>query len=92
MKHNYVAWTVNVLGLILLILAIWWLVAHISSLPDYKLIAALTAMTGFILNHCRWSSLGKKINDRDTLEKINALIASNYMILLLVFVFVDLRR
>ena len=86
------AWTVNILGLVLLSLGIWWLTEHISGIPDYKLVAALAAMTGLVLNHCRWQSLGRKINDRDTLEKINVLIVSNYLILLLIFVLVDLRR
>ena len=61
-------------------------------MPDYKLVVALAAMTGLVFNHLRWRSLSKKVNDPDTLEKVNLLIVSNYLILLLVVVLADFHR
>ncbi len=91
MRPRYMVWTSHLLGLILMSLGLWWLVGHISGMPDYKLVVALAAMTGFVFNHFRWRSHSRKINDLDTFEKFNFLIVSNYIVLLLVLMLVDYR-
>jgi hypothetical protein len=85
-------WTGHVLGIVLISFALWWLVEHISGMPDYKLVVALAAMTGFVFNHFRWWRLGRKVNVTDIFEQINVLIVSNYVVLLLILMLVDIRR
>jgi len=92
MKDDYRLWTGHLIGLLIVVLGVWWIIAHISSMPDYKLVVALAAVIGFVVNHFRWQKLGKRLDDLDARKSINALVVSNYLVLLLVLVIVDLRR
>ena len=76
----------HLLGFLLILFGLWWIAGNMAALPDYKLIVALAAVTGLVLNHFRWWYWGKKVNDRDTLEKVNYLMATNYLVMLLGFV------
>jgi uncharacterized membrane protein len=89
MKPRYLVWTGHSLGLVLVLFGLWWLLGHISGMPDYKLVVVLAALTGLVLNHIRWRSLGKNVNDPETFEKINLLMVSNYLILLFLVVLAD---
>jgi hypothetical protein len=90
MKSSYLVWTGHFLALVLVLFGFWWLSEHLSGMPYYKLAVALVAMTGLILNHFRWASFGGKVNDQETYEKINLLVVSNYLVLLLAFMLVDI--
>ncbi len=79
----------HTIGFILLMFGLWWLVENISGLPDYKLVAALAALTGLVMNHYRWWRLGNRIDNREIIQKVNYLVVSNYVILLLLFVLLD---
>ena len=92
MRPRYLVLTGHFLALVLVSFGLWWFLGHISGMPDYKLVIALAAMTGLIFNHLRWWSLGKRVDDPDTSEKINLLMVSNYLVLLLVFVMIDFYR
>ena len=92
MRSRYLVWTGHFLGLVLISFGLWWLLGHISSMPDYKLVVEMAAITGLIFNHLRWWSLGKRVDDPDTSEKINLLMVSNYLVLLLLMVMVDFHR
>ncbi len=92
MKGAYMVWMGHLLGIVLIAFALWWLVAHISGMPDYKLVVTLAAMTGLVFNHFRWWKLGRKVSDPDIFEQVNLLLVSNYMVLILILVLVDYRR
>jgi hypothetical protein len=92
MKTRYMVWTGHFLALVLAVFGIWWLIGHASGMPGYKLVVVLAAITGLVFNHFRWRGLGRKVSDPDTFEKINLLVVSNYLVLLLVLVLVDLHR
>ena len=92
MKDHFRLWTSHLLGLFLLLLGVWWLMENISGMPDYKLVVALAAMTGFVLNHFRWHKLVKKLDNFDMYKSINALVVSHYLILLFILAMVDFRK
>jgi chromate transport protein ChrA len=89
MRHHYMVWTGHFLAAVLMTFGLWWLVKHISGLPDFKLVLALAAITGLVLNHLRWNGLGRKVKDPEVLEKITFLCVANYLVMLLVLVLVD---
>lgn len=84
-------WTGHLTGFIVILFGLWWLSVNISDLPDYKLIAALAAVTGLILNHFRWWRLGKKLENLEIFDNVNYLVVTNYLVFLLLFVLLDLR-
>jgi hypothetical protein len=92
MRPRYLVLTGHFLAFVLVSFGLRWLLGHISGMPDSKLVVSLAAMTGLVLNHLRWWSLGKRIDDPGTSERINLLMVSNYLVLLLVFVMVDFCR
>jgi hypothetical protein len=92
MRLRYLAWTGHFLGIVLISFGLWWIFGHISGLPDYKLVVALAAITGLLFNHLRWWSLGKSVDSPETSEKINLLVVSNYLVLLLLIVMMDIHR
>ena len=59
---------------------IWALVARgrISGMPDYKLVVALAAVTDSSLTTFAGGASSKKVDDPDTLGKVNLLIVSDY--------------
>jgi len=77
-------WIGHLFVLILLADGVQWLVGNMRGLSDYRLLLALAAMTGLILNHCRWWILGNKEEDKHILDKIDPFIVANYCILVLV--------
>ena len=82
----------HLLGCILTLSGLWWLLGNMTSLPDYKLVVALAAVTGLVLNHFRWWRLDSKVQDDDIRVKVNYLIVSNYLIMLLGFVLLNFKR
>jgi len=69
---------------------IWWVMGNISGLPEYKLVAALAALTGLVLNHFRWWRLSSRSENREIIQKMNHLVISNYVVLLLICVLLDI--
>ena len=90
MRSRYLMWIGHSLVLVLLVFGFWWLSSHMAGMPDYRLFIALVAMTGLVLNHFRWWVLSRQVEDTNTLIKLNHLIVSNYLILLLAFALVDI--
>lgn len=84
MKHRNMLWAGHLFVLILLADGVQWLVGNVRGLSDYRLLLALAAMTGLILNHCRWWILGKRADNKEILDKIDPLILANYCIFVLV--------
>ncbi len=84
MKHRNMLWIGHLFVLILLGDGAGWLVGNMRGLSETRLLLALAAMTGLILNHCRWWILGNKIEDKQVLDKMDPLILANYCILILV--------
>lgn len=73
----------HILGGVVLALGILWIVIHIAELPDYKLIAILAAMNIMVLNHLRWYRLSGHSEGTNVTAKVNQLVVSNYLILIL---------
>ena len=69
---------------VVFILGFIWMVTHIAVLPDYKLIIVLAALNILVLNHMRWYRLSRKSEGTDITAKVNHLLVSHYMILVLV--------
>ena len=92
MRQRYMVWTSNFLAVALLALGVWWLVVHMVELTDYKLLIALIAATGLVLNHFRWWKITGEIRDLDLLGKINYIMVANYLVVLLAFMLADFRR
>jgi len=92
MNHRYMLWSGHLAVLILLAGGFWWLTEQMPGMPDSKLIVALVAMTALVFNHHRWWSLGKKVSEKDILDKIDLLVVANYCILVLVLSLVSFRR
>ena len=89
MKSRYMVWTGHFLAFVLVVFGFWWLGKHMPGMPGYKQVVAFVAMTGLILNHIRWAGFGRSVADQETCEKINLLVISNYLVLLLAFAMVD---
>ncbi len=92
MKHTYMIWTGHLAVLILLAGGIWWLLSEMPGLPDYKLAVLLIAMTCLVLNHFRWWNLGKRIQEKDILDKIDLGALTHYLILILILSMADFHR
>jgi hypothetical protein len=91
MRGRYLVWMSHVLMAAALALGVWWIVNHMHGMPDYKLAAALAAITGFVLNHFRWWALRRRMEDSEITEKMTYFVAVNYVTVLLVFALVDFR-
>ena len=81
----------HLIGFALIMLGLWWLAENISGLPDYKLVAALTALTVLVINHFRWWRLCGGVDNREMVQKFNHIIVSNYLVMLLLFVLLDFK-
>jgi hypothetical protein len=92
MRPQIMVFVGHLLGGLLILLGLWWLVENMAALPDYKLVVALAAVTGLVLSHFRWWRLGRKIHDDGICVKVNYLIVSNYLIMLLGIVLLDFKR
>jgi len=79
----------HLLGVFVLILGILWMVTHIADMPDYKLIAVLAAMNILVLNHVRWWNFIKKSDNGNMSSKVNHIVVSSYMVLMLFYVMLD---
>jgi hypothetical protein len=79
-------------GFILIMSGLWWLLGNLSVLEDYRMIVALAALTGLVMNHFRWWHLGKNIEDRIVLVRVNYLVLSNYVVMLLLYVLLDFKQ
>lgn len=84
MKHRNMIWAGHVFLLILLADGVRWILENMRALSDYRLLLVMAAMTGLVLNHCRWWILGNRIEDKQFLDKIDPLILANYCIMVLV--------
>lgn len=84
MKHRNMIWAGHIFVLILLADGVRWMLENMRALSDYRLLLAMAAMSGLILNHCRWWMLGNKMEDTQVLGKMDTLILSNYCIMVLV--------
>jgi hypothetical protein len=91
MRHHYLVWTGQFLVIVNTAFGIWWLFNHIHGMPDYRLFLALTAMTGYVLNHFRWRKLRRKMEDPDLLEKFDHFVVVNYSIFLIIISLVGIR-
>jgi hypothetical protein len=80
------------LGALVTLFGIWWLVINIAEMPDYKLIVVLAALNILVLNHFRWWNLGGKTDGGELWHKVDHIVVSNYMVLLLFLVMLDFRR
>ena len=92
MRQRYMVWTGNLLVIALLALGVWWLIVHITGMPDYRLLIGLVSATGLVLNHFRWQKIKGEIGDLGLLEKVNHIMVANYLIMLLALVLADFRR
>jgi hypothetical protein len=84
--------TGHLLAAIVVLFEIGWIVAHITGMPDYKLVVAVAAVNILAWNHFRWWRLGKKIDGRDLRDTVNHTVVSNYMVMLLFLVLLDFSR
>lgn len=89
MLYRSMRYVCHIIGFILMLFGFWWLAAHISGLPDYKLVVALTALTVLIISHFRWWRLSSEAEDREIDRKVNHIIVSNYLVMLLLFVLLN---
>ena len=92
MPSRYMLYVCHLVGFVLIMLGLWWLVQNISGLPDYKLVAALAALTGLVINHFRWWRLCSRVDTREIIQKVNHIIVSNYVVILLLFGLLDFKR
>ena len=90
MPFRFMLYVGHMTGFILIMLGLWWVAENISGLPDYKLVAALAALTGLAMNHFRWWRLCNRSDSREIIEKVNHLVISNYVVLLLIFMLLDI--
>ena len=91
MRPYYMLFACHLLGFFLILCGLWWLALNLAILPDYKLVVALAAVTGLVVNHFRWWFLGRRIEDRGTLAKVNYLIAANYLVMFLLLALLDFK-
>lgn len=91
MRSNSMVFIGHLMGFILIFVGLWWLIGNIPELSDYKLVIALAAVTGLVLNHFRWWGLSRKVDDRDVLDKVNYLVVSNYLVMMLLFILSGFR-
>ena len=82
----------HLVGFVLIIVGLWWLVLNISGLPDYKLVAALAAFTGLVINHFRWWRLCGHVDTTVIIQKVNYIVVSNYVVMLLLFGLLDFKK
>ena len=73
----------HLLGFTLILTSIWWIFGNISVLPDYKLVIALVAITILVINHFRWWALCRRMENRDSLEKVNYFLVTHYLVIFL---------
>jgi len=92
MRPHSMLFAGHLLGFISIMLGLWWLAGNLAGLQDYKLVIALAAVTGLVMNHFRWWRLGRKIQDMDALDKVNYLVVSNYLVMILLFVLLDFKQ
>jgi hypothetical protein len=92
MRQRYMVWTSNFLVIALLVLGVWWLVAHIAGMSDYRLLVGLVSATGLVLNHFRWWKFTREIGDLELIEKINHTMVANYLVMLLALMLADFRQ
>jgi len=92
MPSRSMLYVCHLVGFTLIMLGLWWLAVNISGLPDYKLVAALAAMTVLVINHFRWWRLCGRVDNRETVQKFNQIIVSNYLVMLLLFFLLDFNR
>lgn len=71
------------LGAVVLALGILWALTHVSVLPDHKLIVIMAALNILALNHLRWHRLSRKQDGVEATAKVNHLVITHYMILIL---------
>ncbi|MBN2318971.1 MAG: hypothetical protein JXR49_07835 [Acidobacteria bacterium] len=92
MPSRLMLYVCHLVGFVLIMLGLWWLAENISGLPDYKLVAALAALTGLVVNHFRWWRLCCRVDNREIIQKVNHIIVSNYMVMLLLFVLMGFKN
>ena len=76
----------HLLGVIVVLFGGWWLLANIAGLPGTMLTVVFAAVTIQILNQARWWNVGKKMDDSEVLAKVNHIVVSNYMVMVLFLV------
>jgi len=92
MKNRKMLWAGHLFALILLGDGVRWLVGNMRDLSDLNLLIALAAMTGLVLNHCRWWLLSRQTDDKVIFAKIDLLMVANYCIFILVLQLVHFGR
>ena len=90
MMHRNMLWAGHLFVLILLGDGVRWLVGNIRGLPEFSLLLVLAAMSLLVVNHLRWWSMGKTV-DENTSLKIDGLVMANYCILVLIIALVNFR-
>jgi len=90
MPSRFMLYVGHITGFVIIMFGIWWVMGNISGLPEYKLVAALAALTGLVLNHFRWWRLSSRSENREIIQKMNHLVISNYVVLLLICVLLDI--
>jgi len=92
MRHRYMLWTGHLGVLLLLAGGLHWLLGEMPGMKDYKMMAALVAMTCLVFNHFRWWGLSKRIEEEDILGKIDLVVMVNYCIFALILALANFRR
>lgn len=82
----------HLVGIVLIAVGLWWLAVDISDMSDYKLVVALAALTGLVINHFRWWRLGVMADSPELIQKFNYIFVSNYLVLLLLFILLSFKR
>ena len=90
MMHRNMLWAGHLFVLILLGDGVRWLVGNIRGLPEFSLLLVLAAMSLLVVNHLRWWSMGKTVDEKTSL-KIDGLVMANYCILVLIVALVNFR-
>ena len=91
MPSRSMLYVCHLVGFALILSGLWWLAENISGMPDYRLVVALAALTGLVVNHFRWWRMSGRIDNREMIQKVNHVIVSNYLVMLLLFVLLGLR-
>lgn len=86
MKHRCMLWAGHLFLFVILADGIQWLTQSIRSISSFSLFLALAAMTILALNHFRWWTLSKKVDEKEIADKIDVLMVANYCIFILVLV------
>ena len=88
--HRNMLWAGHLFVLILLGDGARWLIRSIRILPEFSLLLALGAMSLLVVNHIRWWSLAKTV-DQSTALKIDTLVVANYCVLILLVALENFR-